>query len=308
MELALHTSYDPEGLDEARRLGLEAIQLRLGHGFPRRGTSGTSPLGETSGTFPLWGPKGLTPEQARGIAQDIERRALRVVALGYYRNLLAPDPDERRREIAGLRRVMTLAAIFGTDLIGVFAGRDPERTIDDNLPAFARVWRPLAEEAHDLGLRLAFENCTMFKGYPVRGINLCHTPYAYQRMFELLDAPNLGIELDLSHLWKQRIDPVGFIHRFAGRIFHFHAKDHELLPDEIEDHGSFDPRTSRDRLPGEGEIDFTAVFAALRATGYRGDVTLEVEPQSVPEDPSSRQRAMARAVDYLRDLIKTHAP
>ena len=284
--LALHAPNDAEQLDEARRLGFEAIQLRLGPGFPSR---------RRRGNFPV-----ETLDDARRAADGLRRRGLRVVALGYYRNMLAADPAERRREIDGLRRVLPMAAIFGTDLIGVFAGRDPELTIDDNLPAFAEVWRPLAEEAQDLGLRLAFENCTMFKGYPVRGINLCHTPYAYQRMFELLPAPNLGIELDPSHLWKQRIDPVAFVHRFAGRVFHVHAKDHERLPAELELHGSFDPRTSRDRLPGDGEIDLGALFEALAAIGYRGDVTLEVEARSVPEDPPERARAMARAVRVLR--------
>ncbi len=284
--LALQAPYDPERLDEARRLGLGAIQLRLGPGFA------------------LWRPEGAcAPAEARRAAADLDRRGLRVVALGYYRNLLARDPAERRREIAGLRRVMAMAAIFGTDLIGVFAGRDPERTIDDNLPAFVRVWGPLAEEAQDLGLRLAFENCTMFKGYPVRGINLCHTPYAYQRMFEMLPAPNLGIELDPSHLWKQRIDPVGFVRRFAGRIFHLHAKDHQRLAGEVELHGCFDHRASRDRLPGEGEIDFAGLFAALGAAGFSGDVSLEVEPRMLPEDPSDRARAMERAIDFLRAWV-----
>ncbi len=287
--LALHSPYDSEWLDEARGLGLEAIQLRLGEGFPLWQTIRGSPGGSLS--------------EVRRAARDLERRGLRVAALGYYRNMLAPDPAERRREIDGLRRVMPLAAVFGTDLIGVFAGRDPERTIDDNLPAFAEVWRPLAEEARDQGLRLAFENCTMFKGYPVRGINLCHTPYAYQRMFELLPAPNLGIELDPSHLFKQRIDPADFARRFTGRIFHFHAKDHQLLPAELELHGSFDPRTSRDRLPGEGEIDFDALFAALAEIGYRGDVTLEVERQAVPEDSDERRQAIARSIKSLRSAV-----
>ncbi len=283
--LTLHAPYAPEWLDKAQRLGLEAIQLRIGEGFPLWGNDSAEIL-----------------DNAHQAAEDLERRGLKVANLGYYRNMLAADPAERRREVEGLRWVMPLAEIFDTDLIGVFAGRDPELTIDDNLPAFSEVWRPLAEEAADFGLRLAFENCTMFKGYPVRGINLCHTPYAYQRMFEQVPAPNLGIELDPSHLLKQRIDPVAFVHRFGERIFHLHAKDHQHLPAELELHGSFDPRTSRDRLPGEGEIDFPALFQGLAETGYRGDVTLEVERQALPEDQTQQLLAMSRAVDYLRDL------
>ncbi len=281
--LALQVPYDDRWLDDAHQLGLEAIQLRLGEGFP------------------LWGPGGFDGDAHR-VADDLKRRGLKVIALGYYRNMLASDPAERRREIAGLLQVMPLAEIFETDLIGVFAGRDPELSIRDNLPAFAEVWQPLAEEAAELGLRFAFENCTMFKGYPVRGINLCHTPYAFERMFEAVPSPNLGIEFDPSHLHKQHIDSTAFVRRFGERIFHVHSKDHEHLPAELELHGSFDPRVSRDRLPGDGEIDFAAVFEALAETGYRGDVTLEVERQAMPEDASQRLPAMMRAVEYLRNL------
>ena len=281
MELAIQTPWDPERLDEAARLGLRAIQLRVGPGFPIA-------LDDDS------------LADARRAATDLRDRGLRVVALGYYRNLLAPDPAEREREIAGLRQVLRMAPLFGTDLIGVFAGRDPEKTVDDNLPAFVRVWGPLAEEASGLGLRLAFENCTMFKGYPVRGINLCHTPYAYARMFDLLPSESLGIELDPSHLHKQRIDSLAFVRQFADRIFHVHAKDHERLEDLVQLHGSFAPETSRDRLPGQGEIDFPSFFRVLAECGYRGDVTLEVERGSLVEIGATRESALRQCIEFLR--------
>lgn len=281
MSLAIQVPYDPRRLEQARALGLAAIQLRLGPGFPLS-TEGTD----------------LTA--ARAAAADLRRRGLRVAALGYYRNLLEPAADARKQEIAGLRQVMAMAPVFGTDLIGVFAGRHPERSIDDNLPLFEEVWAPLAADAETAGLRFAFENCTMFKGYPLRGINFCHTPYAYARMFERLDASCLGIELDPSHLVKQRIDVLPFVESWADRIFHVHAKDHRRDAALEQQHGCFSTEVSHDRLPGEGEVDFAELFRRLAAEGYSGDVTLEVERGMLPDGPTALPVRLLESVDYLK--------
>lgn len=287
MIVALQVPWRAETLDEVTALGLDAIQLRVGPGFPLDACRSD---GETF------------RNEAQRAAADLKTRGLKVVALGYYRNLLEPDPDERRREIQGLRRTMAVAELFDTRIVGVFAGRHPERPIDDNLDDFVQVWRPLADEAEGLGLGLAFENCTMFKGYPVRGINLCHTPHAYRQMFERLPHPALGIELDPSHLHKQRIDSIPFVERFGERILHVHAKDHERSTELEQLYGCFDPRVSRDRLPGRGEIDFTALVAALRRVGYDGPLTLELE-RHMPDLAKTRRRAeLRRTIELLRRL------
>ncbi|RMH23164.1 MAG: sugar phosphate isomerase/epimerase [Acidobacteria bacterium] len=289
VHLAIQIPYDDAHLELAARLGLRRIQLRVGPGFPI--DTGDPQLRE-----------------ARAAAADLARRGLRVVALGCYRNLLSADAGERRREIARLRRVMAMAPLFGTGVVGVFAGRDPDRSLADNLPAFADVWAPLAEEAEAGGLRLAFENCTMLRGDPPRGINLSFTPWAYERMFELLPSPALGIELDPSHLHKQCLDPVAFVRRFAPRIVHVHAKDHEHLPEQLALHGRFSLLTSRDRLPGRGEIDFRAFFAALRAAGYDGAVTLEPERDVDATGARRRLRLLREAVAHLRRAMAASPP
>lgn len=258
MQLAIQVPYDPTLLDMVETLGLRHVQLRIGPGFP---IATDDP----------------SLADARAAAADLKRRGLQVVALGCYRNLLSADPGERRQERERLEIVMTMAPLFGTDLVGVFAGRDPERSVDDNLPRFARTWAPLADRAERLGLRLAVENCTMLRGDPPRSINLAATPWAYEQMFAHVPSHALGIELDPSHLHKQHLDPIAFVERFGHRIMHVHAKDHEHLPAMLAAHGRFDTRTSRDRLPGTGEIDFAALFAALHRMDYSGDVTLEVE-------------------------------
>lgn len=282
MTLALQMPLLPEALDRLDAWGLDAVQLRLGPGFPIRTGHPDDGLAE-----------------AEAAAATLRRRGVRVVALGYYRNMLEPDPVARRREADGLAHVMAMASCFGTDLIGVFAGRHPERSIDDNLPVYQEVWEPLAERATGLGLRLAFENCTMFKGYPVRGINMSHTPYAYGRMFERLDAPCLGIELDPSHWIKQRIDVLGFVEAWGHRVMHVHAKDHRRDARLEQLHGCFSTAVSRDVLPGQGQVDFGELFSALAEQGYDGDVTLEVE-RGMEADGGA---AVAAAVRYLRTRL-----
>jgi len=49
---------------------------------------------------------------------------------------------------------------------------------------------------------------------------------------------------------------------------------------------------------GEGEIDFPPIFAALRATGYRGGVHVELSRHS-HEGPSAARRAM----EFLAPLL-----
>lgn len=285
--LAMQVPFTAEALDRIAALELDAIQLRIGPGYPIATGHPDDGLAE-----------------AEAAATELQRRGLRVVALGYYRNMLEPDVDARRREIDGLRHVMAMAPVFGTDLIGVFAGRLPDASIDDNLPLFEEVWRPLAERAAELGLRLAFENCTMFKGYPVRGINISHTPYALQRMFEAVDTPCLGIELDPSHLIKQRIDVLSFVDAFAERIFHLHAKDHRRDAELEQLHGCFDPRVSYDVLPGLGEVDFPALLARLAEHGYHGDVTLEVERGMLADgEPKELAMSVGRLRGWLDDAF-----
>ncbi len=287
LPLGIHAPYDRNHLDRISRLGLSRIQLRLGPGFPL--TTDRLDHGE-----------------AKRATDNLAQRGITVASLGCYRNLLSADAAEARSEQERLRRVMRLAAVFEAPVIGVFAGRDPDRSVDENLPTFARVWGPLAAEAEDLGLTLAFENCTMLRGDPPRSINIAHTPWALERMFDALPSPALGLELDPSHLVRQQIDVGRFVERFGGHVRHVHAKDHEHLDERRQRHGILDPRASRDRLPGCGEVDFPALFRALAAVGYRGDVTLEVEDAVAAALPADGyESTLSTAVSYLRDALRT---
>lgn len=274
---------DDMHLNRAAAIGVDGVQLRIGPGFPI-----------TADEF--------RPQEVSQLKTALAARHLEARAIGFYRNHLHPDVAVRELELRRLRNVFRLAEELGIRLIGVFAGRDPEKTVEDNLPVFIETWGPVAEEAERRGLRIAFENCTMYRGYPVRGINIAYCPHALSLMFEALPSPALGIEFDPSHLLKQQIDIGKVVHQFGHRIFHVHLKDHEVDRDAIQRFGCFDPRCSRDRLPGRGQIDFAALLHQLAAFGYQGHFTIEGErdPEDVTE--SSPVPSLAESVKFIRSI------
>lgn len=281
--LAIMAPFQEEALARAERLGVRNLQLRIGPGFP---------ISTDEDSL----------EEAERAAEELQRRGFRVVALGFYRNML--DPGHRAAEGARILNVLRMTAeVFHCPVMGVFAGRNPERSIEDNLAEFRAAWRGPAARAEELGVRIAFENCTMFRDYPIRGINMSHTPAAYEIMFEALPSPALGIEFDPSHCLKQLIDPIPFLRQFPGRVFHFHAKDHERLPAEQQRHGVFDARASRDRFPTFGQIDFATILRALVEIGYTGPITIEAPRDPVFASEEESLRALAESVKNLRMMM-----
>ena len=49
-----------------------------------------------------------------------------------------------------------MADLFRTDLIGVFCGRAPTRSREENLALVEEVWSPLTDEIRRAGVVLAF--------------------------------------------------------------------------------------------------------------------------------------------------------
>lgn len=112
-----------------------------------------------------------------------------------------------------------------------------------------------ADLADKKNLRLSLE---CFAG------SICSTPHAWLRIFEAVDAPHLGIQLDTSHLVTQRFDVVTAVYMIGDRIFHVHAKDNDGM-------------TRANLPPGCGIVDYPEVIKALRHVGYNGVLSVEVE-------------------------------
>jgi len=285
MKLGLLIRYSDADLQLVQRLGLESCQLLIFPGDPLSPGDGS--------TRSDW-------QRARARFDEI---GIEISALGSYTNHLAPDPAEAVRSIHHLENLFDIAEIMGCNTIGTFAGRDPEKPIEANIPAFKKVFAPLCQKAEDRGLRIAIEGCPMFLGWPFRGINFAHTPEAWDLMLDAVPSPALGLEYDPSHLICQMIDPVGVISRYGHKFFHTHAKDAEIEPVALQQYGILDRRTTRHRMPGLGQADWPRIITELKKVGYTGN--LDIEGRHDPEYHGDREEEGLRlAVSALRKSMK----
>lgn len=222
-----------------------------------------------------------------------------VSALGIYGNPLRDNAlgEESRR---ALREAMHSARLFGTDVIGCFAGRVPGASVEDSLPRFREVWSELAREAADCGVRVAFENCLQGGTWQSGDWNLAHNPDAWERMFDAVPAPCLGLEWEPAHQMCQLIEPLPQLAVWAPRIFHVHGKDANIHRHVIEQHGVFGcERYAWHRMPGFGDTDWREILRALRAAGYAGSVDIEGYHDPVFKEDREIE-GQVKALHYLK--------
>jgi sugar phosphate isomerase/epimerase len=230
--------------------------------------------------------------------------AVSVSALGYYPNPLDPDPEHRRVVIDHLKAVIDVAPKLGVGVVNTFIGRDPQRPAEANWPLVRQVWPDLLRFAAERGVTVGVENCPMLYSadeWP-GGKNLAVSPEAWRRLFaEAGDLP-VGLNFDPSHLIWQRIDPARCVREFGPRIVHVHAKDTRIDPDRLYERGVLGLGWHVPKLPGLGEVDWPAFFAALTEAGYRGAVCIEVEDRAYEGSLEDRKRSLRQSKRFLEQF------
>lgn len=215
-------------------------------------------------------PKTVTDAQIDQLQTLLGEHNIEISNLGYYPNHLTEA--EAPEHFMGL---LKLANRLGIGVVGTFTGREPEKSVADNIPAYKKYWTDMAKRAADLNIKVAFENCPMFHTHPFRGTNIAFTPRAWELMFDAVPAENLGLEWDPSHLICLLIEPVPTIKQFGPKIFHVHAKDAEVVWDVARQYGIFDEQAVRHRMPGLGQTNWREVISTLIEVGYRGNLDIE---------------------------------
>ena len=234
---------------------------------------------------------------------DLDLRVdLEISALAYYPNNLDPDAAAREAAHAHLRSLIDASAALGVGLVCTFAGADPAKPLDENLDRFRQVWPPLVSYAEERGVRIAIENCPMVyeRARWPGGTNLAYSPAAWEAMFEAFPGGTLGLNLDPSHLHWLGIDAERAVRDYGDRIFHVHAKDTEIVRDELYRRSilSLGVGWQKGRTPGRGEIDWAGFVGALRDVGYDGVLSVEHEDHDV-----GIEQGFELARDTLRPLL-----
>ncbi|MBA8824956.1 sugar phosphate isomerase/epimerase [Saccharopolyspora lacisalsi] len=223
----------------------------------------------------------LTVQDTERMRSHFARHDFTLSALAYYENPLHPDPDERRRVHRHLEACIEAAGRLGGAPVGTFLGRDPTRSVAENLAEAEDVFAPLVEEAGEWGVRLMVENCPKRDWHPEGSAgNLAYSPELWEWMFDL----GLYLNYDPSHLLGMGIDPVTALRPHVDRVAHVQAKDAEVFVERRSHYGYPGPVVRRNepgwwryRAPGLGEVDWRRVVDTLYEGGYDGAVSVELE-------------------------------
>jgi sugar phosphate isomerase/epimerase len=261
------------------RLSLNQATIKyadLGEALDAAVTAGYASIG-------LW----REPVQAAGLDRSIrlvEDSGLRVSSLcrgGFF--TMAEGPD-RRASIDDNRRAIAEAHALGAPALVLVAGGLPAGS-KDLVGARERVRDAVAELADDA----AAARVTLT-------IEPLHPMYASDRavistLGQALDIAEqfplgvVGAVVDTFHVWW---DPqlLAQIERAAGRIASYQVCDWATpLPADV---------LLARHYPGDGVIDFAGITAAVEATGYSGDVEVEIFNQDVWNAPYDEVAARTR--------------
>jgi inosose dehydratase len=114
----------------------------------------------------------------------------------------------------------------------------------------------------------------------------------------------VGLLLDTGHAYAAGADHAEIIRKFGPRIVHIHLKDvrRAALEDARKNDWSFNTavREGMFTVPGDGDIDFSAIGTFVRTSGYRGWVVVEAEQDPAKAPPRS---CAGRAYQYVKELL-----
>ena len=257
MRIGFMMKYDRERIEFAKRRGFRSLELMADPG---------------DGYFP--GDSGWEGRADEAEAAFAEADLRISCVAGFYVNHM--DPATEKAAFDRVRGTIVLAKRLGVGVVAGFAGRIVNEPLEASLPGFKKLWGEHAKFAEDHGIKIAFENCPMGNvGVPSTGINLMCTPAIWEKAFNEVPSPALGLEWDPSHLIGLFVDPIPTLRQFGARVHHVHAKDAHVNTDLLARYGMGYPGVIEGCFPGLGDTDWGAAIKELRRQGYPNDLNIE---------------------------------
>lgn len=118
------------------------------------------------------------------------------------------------------------------------------------------------------------------------------TPVTLMRVFQDVGAENLGVNFDPANLILYgRGNPIDAIDIYGGRIRGVHVKDGDYTTDFY--------KLGKERVVGEGSVNYPVFLPKLLASGYHGDLYIEHEMTD-----RERLKDIKQTVQYIRGLMR----
>jgi sugar phosphate isomerase/epimerase len=173
----------------------------------------------------------------------------------------------------------------------------PAGLIEAAFDELAKRWRPILDAFDEAGVNLCFEI------HPGEDL---HDGITFEMFLDRVGGHRrCNILFDPSHFVLQQLDYLEFIDFYHSRIKMFHVKDAEFRPTGRQGvYGGYQPwisRAGRFRSPGDGQVEFPAIFSKLAQYNFEGWAVLEWECCI----KSSEQGAKEGAPFIARHIIQT---
>ena len=183
---------------------------------------------------------------------------------------------QERLQIA--RQQADVAAAWGVDTMAAHIGFVPEDREDPEYRAIVLAMREICDYEHELGLRFGLET-GQEKSTDLR------------RFILDVNRRNLGVNFDPANMLLYGADrPLPSLDVIGEFLFGVHAKDGNWPQT---------PGTLGQEMPlGQGEVNFPAFIAKLKAVGYSGPLTIEREIEGEQQTAD-----ILAAIEMLRGLI-----
>jgi len=225
---------------------------------------------------------------------------------GFAPEAVRGDPKARQAwAVDQVRQTIDASANLGLDRMAAFSGalawpyfypwpQRPAGLVEAAFDELAARWRPLLDHAAQSGVKICFEI------HPGEDL---HDGVSFEMFLDRVEQHPAAMMLyDPSHYVLQQLDYLDHLDIYAERIGMFHVKDAEFRPTGRQGvYGGFQPwvdRAGRFRSPGDGQVDFKAIFSKLTAMGFDGWAVVEWECALKHPEDGAREGAQ-----FVKDHI-----
>ncbi|MEA2782604.1 MAG: inosose dehydratase [Rhodospirillaceae bacterium] len=221
------------------------------------------------------------PRNADKLRPLLETHGLSLISGWYSAQLLSRDS---KAEISAMRDHLDLLKSLGSPVM-VFAETTGETINNVGAPASSRPrlagaaeWTKLGQRFTEVADHMLDQGVRMAVHHHMGTV--VETAEDVDRLIENA-GPSVGLLLDTGHMTFAGGDPLDVAKRHAGRIVHVHCKDirRYALADCRQRDVSFSQAVLQGLFtaPGDGIVDYKALFAVLAGSGYSGWLVQEAE-------------------------------
>lgn len=287
-----------EMIDTASKMGFECVEVACWpQGKAERRYAGVSHIDVEN----------TSKEYVDYIKKYCLDRNVEISSLAFYPNNMDSDLERRQANNDHLKNVINMSSLLGVNMVTTFVGRMQEKTVEENIEEFRKVWPPIIKYAEEKGVKIAIENCPMLFGndqWP-GGQNIMTTPAIWREIFAIADSDNFGLNFDPSHFVWQMMDYIKPIYEFKDKIFHIHYKDIKVYRDRLDDNGIMATplKFMSPKLPGFGDVDWGKYVSALTDIGFDGCTCIEVEDKAFEGSKEKVEKSLILSKRYMEQFV-----